>query len=42
MDRIVSPFISLYSAMSRGIFPGWAKEALRELDAIPGLIETII
>lgn len=42
IHRIVSPIVSLYSAMSRGIFPGWAKEALRELDAIPRLIEIII
>lgn len=38
LDRICSPIISLQSAMSRGIFPEWAEEAIGKLEDIPRLI----
>ena len=41
IDEIVAPFISLHFAMSRNIFPDWAKEALEELNKIPELLAMI-
>lgn len=38
LDRICAPVVSLYFAMSRDVFPTWAKEAIDELDEIPKLI----
>ena len=37
LDDICSPVVSLCSAMKRGIFPSWAKGAIRDLDGLPAL-----
>ena len=37
LEELCAPIISLYSAMARGIFPNWAKEALEILEDIPAL-----
>ncbi len=38
LDRICDPVVSLYYAMSRNVFLGWAKEAVDKLEEIPKLI----
>ena len=38
LDRICDPVVSLYYAMSRDVFPSWAKEAVDKLKEIPKLI----
>ena len=41
IDEIVAPIITLNSAMSRNIFPDWAKEAIGDLEKIPELISVL-
>ena len=38
LDQICAPVVSLYFAMSKDVFPDWAKEAIDELDDIPKLV----
>ena len=38
LDRIYSPIVTLYYAMKRDIFLGWAKEAIDDLKFIPDFI----
>lgn len=38
LDRICDPVVSLYYAMSRDVFPDWAKEAIDKLEEIPKFI----
>ncbi len=38
LDRICDPVVSLYYAMSRDIYPDWAKEEIDKLEEIPKLI----
>ena len=42
LDKICAPIVSLYSAMTRDVFPGWAKEALENLQEIPELIDELV
>lgn len=41
LDRICAPVVSLFSAMSRGIFPAWAREAAEALRETPALLERL-
>lgn len=41
IDKICSPLVTLYSAMKRNIFPGWAKKAMDDLEEIPKLISEL-
>ena len=42
LDEICAPVVTLYSAFSRGIFPGWATEAIENLQKTPGLIGELL
>ena len=41
LDEIAAPIVSLHSAMSRNIFPHWAREAVEDLERVPTLIERL-
>lgn len=41
IDRICAPIVTLHSALSRDIFPDWAKEAVNDLDEIPSLLSKL-
>lgn len=41
LDEIAAPIVSLHSAMSRNIFPDWARESIEDLERVPALIERL-
>ena len=41
LDEIAAPIVSLHFAMSRNIFPHWAREAVEDLERVPELMERL-
>lgn len=42
LDEIAAPIVSLHSAMSRNIFPHWAREAVEDLERVPALMDKVM